>query len=275
MCGDFVNNFHKDNKLEIQRLHNIECIQHMQYTMEIIYVWHGKFEVTLNTTIYELNCGDIIFIMPYQLHTIKTIGTSDAIILDFPSDYVSSFYNIVKNKEFSSPTFKISKEVIRYADNNLTYDIDIVQSKAVLYMLCNEFLKNIQFYQSKYSPNSTVINGLMFMEQNSDENISLNDVALAVGVHPVHLSHSFTQKLGISFTSCLNRFRLTNVLKEIELSENTFSEIAYNTGFGSIRNFNRIFRAWMGITPKQYRENLKYNTNISAVKKDVQKSDNH
>jgi AraC-like DNA-binding protein len=40
----------------------------------------------------------------------------------------------------------------------------------------------------------------------------------------------------------------------MEQKDISISDVAYESGFGSIRNFNRIFKTHFGITPREYQK---------------------
>ena len=64
----------------------------------------------------------------------------------------------------------------------------------------------------------------------------------------------FTKNCEMSFTRYVNLLRCTYAAERIRgEKERTLSEIAYEVGFGSIRNFNRAFFSCFGMTPKDYR----------------------
>ena len=61
-------------------------------------------------------------------------------------------------------------------------------------------------------------------------------------------------ELGLTFTSYLNKLRLTEAAKL--LKENTglaVAEIAYSVGYSNVSYFNRLFKEEYGCTPKTFR----------------------
>ena len=57
-----------------------------------------------------------------------------------------------------------------------------------------------------------------------------------------------------SFVNCLNDIRISVVSKRlIEEPTRTVSEIAFESGFSNLSNFNRVFKKKKGMTPQEYR----------------------
>ena len=56
----------------------------------------------------------------------------------------------------------------------------------------------------------------------------------------------------MTFTTCVNVVKCSNALHLIkDNTTDTIAEIAYKSGFGSIRNFNREFKKIYKVTPKE------------------------
>ncbi|HHW09732.1 MAG TPA: helix-turn-helix transcriptional regulator [Firmicutes bacterium] len=96
-----------------------------------------------------------------------------------------------------------------------------------------------------------------YIHQHIDEPLSLKVIAGAVGLSSSYLSRLFRTYRGTTITNYINHERVEaakNLLNDPDLS---VAEVAFATGFGSLQHFNRMFRATLGCTPTQYR-NQKY-----------------
>ena len=84
--------------------------------------------------------------------------------------------------------------------------------------------------------------------------LSLSDLARAGCVSPFYLSHLFKNQLGISPIAFLLRVRVERakglLVAHPELS---VSQIAFGTGFGDLRHFERTFKRVVGSTPRKFR----------------------
>lgn len=92
-----------------------------------------------------------------------------------------------------------------------------------------------------------------YIEKHYRERLSLEDVAQKFYISSSSLAHSFKKEMNIPFNAYVNSFRVNEVKKQLADTKLSISEIALNCGFGSIAQFNRVFRAETGITAGQYR----------------------
>ena len=60
----------------------------------------------------------------------------------------------------------------------------------------------------------------------------------------------------MNFKKFLNQYRFEYAKNLIVNTDKKLSDIALESGFGSIRNFNRIYYKFSGITPKEQRQLL-------------------
>jgi AraC-like DNA-binding protein len=88
------------------------------------------------------------------------------------------------------------------------------------------------------------------------EDLSLSDMARAVNMSAFYFCKSFKKVTGMTFTDYLARVRIEKV-KNLLLNPNRrVSEAAYEAGFQSLSQFNRVFRRIAGESPSTYRERL-------------------
>ena len=79
----------------------------------------------------------------------------------------------------------------------------------------------------------------------------LSELAARVGLSPSRLSRRFNQQLGVSIADYRNRIRLERFL-EIYGPTTTVLDAALTAGFGSYPQFHRVFRQFLGLSPRAY-----------------------
>ena len=92
-----------------------------------------------------------------------------------------------------------------------------------------------------------------FIEEHSDEKLSLRRVAKAVNVHPNYLSERFKQVIGMNFVEYVARTRFERACKLLRDGDLRISEIAFAAGFQSLSQFNRVFKKFSRKSPTQFR----------------------
>ena len=65
----------------------------------------------------------------------------------------------------------------------------------------------------------------------------------------------YNSKLGMNFNNYLNSIRINHACDLLNESNKKIADISEETGFGSIRSFNRAFKSVMNMTPAEYRNN--------------------
>lgn len=89
--------------------------------------------------------------------------------------------------------------------------------------------------------------------------LSLNDLAEALAIHPNYLSQIINEKENKSFYDFVNAFRIEEFKRLIAIPENqqfTLLTLAYDCGFNSKSSFNRNFKKATGQTPSQYANSI-------------------
>lgn len=92
-----------------------------------------------------------------------------------------------------------------------------------------------------------------FIEQHCGEEISLTRLAKAVNISPTHLSEKFKQVTGVKFVDYVARTRFEKARKLLADGDLRVSEIAFEVGFQSLSQFNRVFKRLSGKSPTAYR----------------------
>jgi AraC-like DNA-binding protein/ligand-binding sensor protein len=95
-----------------------------------------------------------------------------------------------------------------------------------------------------------------FIAEKHGEELSLADVARAVNMSEFYFCKMFKKETGLTFINYLSRVRV-ETLKQLLLDPHKrVSEAAYEAGFQSLSQFNRVFRRIAGEAPSSYRERI-------------------
>lgn len=97
-------------------------------------------------------------------------------------------------------------------------------------------------------------NGLKYIEENySEESLSLNSVAGAIGVSGNYFSSVFSQEMKITFIEYVTKKRMEKAKKLLRQTEKHSSEIAAEVGYKDPHYFSFVFKKTVGCTPREYR----------------------
>lgn len=95
-----------------------------------------------------------------------------------------------------------------------------------------------------------------YIESNFQHQIKLEDIAATHNMAPITFSRFMKRHTGKSFIEYLNNYRIGYATQQLIESQYSITEIAYNSGFNNLANFNRIFKKFAGFTPTEYKTNF-------------------
>ena len=91
-----------------------------------------------------------------------------------------------------------------------------------------------------------------------EPNLTLADLSRQLGVNSTVLSYAVNYGFGKNFNDFINEFRINEVKEKLKNSDDsTLLGIAFECGFNSKATFNRAFRKFTGMSPKEFQERSK------------------
>ena len=93
-----------------------------------------------------------------------------------------------------------------------------------------------------------------YINEHYAEPLTLEMMADLVGMSPSSFSRFFRQHTDRTFTGYLIDIRLGQAARELVDTSQNISEICYQCGFNNLSNFNRIFKAKRGMSPREFRQ---------------------
>lgn len=141
------------------------------------------------------------------------------------------------------------------------YQFGIVQEQKNIH----QFLSNRSpvIVETTFSKNEYLNKFEKFVKQDKnylDSNLSLELVAEQFGVNKSHLSRIINTELGKNFSDYVNELRVEEAksyMKMPEFQNYTLISIGLEAGFNSKTAFNSAFKKYTGITPSEFRKELK------------------
>jgi AraC-like DNA-binding protein len=95
-----------------------------------------------------------------------------------------------------------------------------------------------------------------YIAKHKMEPLSLDSVAKAAGASVFHFCKVFHKATGLKFTDYVARVRLEDARTQLLNPNRRISEVAYDVGFQSLTQFNRVFKRVFGQSPSEFRERL-------------------
>ncbi|MDF2635941.1 MAG: two component transcriptional regulator, AraC family [Pelosinus sp.] len=131
-----------------------------------------------------------------------------------------------------------------------------LQVEAWMFESLDHFMDNM--LENRSSMNLRVINKACdYIVKNYHKNISLEEVAQTVHLSPFYFSRLFKQEKGYNFVDFLTKVRIEKAKKMLQNPDFTAVRIAAEVGYQDASYFSRVFRQAMGMTPNQYRNEIR------------------
>ena len=221
-------NFGTTEYYHIQSGSNLSFYSHMHNSFELLVIFDGEMNVTVDKTTYTLHKGEAVLIFPNQQHSFSSTREKH-IFWIFSSELVTQFSSQISGSLPKSNKFKPSTPVLEMLCNTMADD-NVLKKKGVLYSLCAEFNENAE-YAKISSTDSTFLNKILyFIESNYSGDCSLETVSKQLGYSYSYISRHFKKNVGMSFNSFVNQFRISRACYLLKNTRLTILECAMEVG---------------------------------------------
>ena len=206
--------------------------------------------------------GELALIFPFSVHSFD-FDLSKRFrfwIVSFSGNFVNSFLRMMENRSGKEKTFALAgtassfvKEALFEQEKETAENLLLV--KSALYAVTSLYLEAIPTEEKKASEKLSLAERVLnHVSAHYPEKLTLTSMARSLGYSASYLSHGFGKLFNMSFSSYLNLYRIDQAEILLLNTDLSIIEIADQTGFSSIRNFNYVFRSVYGTSPREYRK---------------------
>ena len=125
--------------------------------------------------------------------------------------------------------------------------------KGCLYIMSSEFLNSAVLVPSN-SADALMTDVVQYIADHYKSDISLQDIAREKGYSYHYLSRTFNKIFNINFKSMLNQYRMEYAYYLLQDTTLPIGQIAFESGFQSIRSLDHVCRQTYGRSPKEMRK---------------------
>ena len=248
----------RDIKIDIRTV--LDYPPHIHSDIEMVYIKNGTTRAFCNGEEYLLKSGDIFLTFPNQVHHYSDCSKDCRSILLIMNPSLAFGYTdtLMERTPTSAVYAPTENDQYLYEIIEMTYKESLVNpDKSVIVALSTaiigKLLKGYTF-QDINSPNALIARILKYCSANFREEITIRGIARELNISESHISHTFKNKLRVSFCDYINSMRLIEAARLLKDKNLTITEISNSCGFGTIRTFNRVFHKHFGVTPSEYRK---------------------
>ncbi|AIQ15915.1 transcriptional regulator [Paenibacillus sp. FSL H7-0357] len=106
-------------------------------------------------------------------------------------------------------------------------------------------------------------NVIKYIKENSNQKLTLDILAGVSNFSKYHFTRIFTSIVGVTPVAFVNQERLQKAVYLLAETNKTILEISNQCGFESVSTFNALFKKHYGKTPRDVRNSVRENSNIS------------
>jgi len=130
-------------------------------------------------------------------------------------------------------------------------------SKTSIHALMLDFLRGVKQPGSVENMPSWLNDIRALLNDKWNENISLNELARAVNVHPVTVCKYFHRYFGCTIGEYVRKLKIKRAITLIQTSSCSLTQIAIECGFADQSHFIRTFKQQAAFLPKKFRAFIK------------------
>ncbi len=263
--GDIMLPIYEIRKTDLTVKHNnyeLTFPEHIHKYIEIIYVFKGSQDVTIEGVSYKVTEGSAAVIFPETLHsysgTDKKYTADTAIVMCAPKLFGKLFPDI-SDYRTESPVITADKinSGLETAFSAIVQDNDFTVRFSWTCVIISYILQIMKPIRREGSLGADITYRLVkYIEENFTQDITRASLARTFGISECYVSKIFAQKFKINLRGYLGLLRSEYAAGLIRTTDETFTAISQAAGFNSLRTFNRMFRIAYGTSPKDYRDNI-------------------
>lgn len=251
---------------------------HWHEEMELIVIQKGQGIVRVDLESRRVKAGDIVIVLPGQLHSIRQYDTAlmeyENII--FKPEMLLSQKEDVCNGILLRPYLKRQEIYPHWIDGQAEYQKEMADCIRKIDKLCSNRPKGyqlgvkgylLQFFfllfmnEQPHKAEGTRQKSLDKMKQILEkiekdyaDPLDIENMAEYAGFSQSHFMKFFKNHLGVSFVQYLNDYRLLVAARALLVSSEDVTVIAMGSGFSDVSYFNRLFKKKFHMTPLEYRK---------------------
>lgn len=253
MLSKLANRKNADERLWYGKFQNITNTTHWHNECELIYVETGSLSVIIEEESYIVSEGQSIYIKGNVSHRISSandtviscIQFSPVLLKEITTKKTLSSPIILENQAIKDAMMIIHKE---FKEKNTFFQLKI---EAIIQDLFVSIFRTEATEDNNAPKSSTLtLSEIIDIINKEYQFITFEDAANRMYFSKSYFSKVFKRFTGMNFSTYLNLVRIEKSIEMLHEGKLKITEIAIQSGFNSIRNFNRTFYKYTGYSPR-------------------------
>jgi AraC-like DNA-binding protein len=256
---------------------------HYHNNYEISFITEGSGKRIVADSIQEFQPGDLVFIgcnLPHVWIADKetlnpSLRTLEMVFLQFTDRLLSPQLLSLPEFKYVAKALALSERGILIVGQTLNEVSELMLQMPYLkgFERMLHFFKmmdiigksdsNVQLASKEYlkvrftTGNKRIASIHEYLMNNYREEINLKRIAELVSMAEGSLCRFFKENMGVTLFEYLNRIKTDFACKLLMDHDLSIMEVCFDSGFNNLSHFNKQFRKMTGVTPSEYRKNLK------------------
>lgn len=251
--------YNGEERIWVGKYKNLNNLPHWHYDCELITAEQGNALISVDGKIFKLLQGQSIFINSQQVHYIQAEKNSILSFILYDNKLTETITNqLTLITPLLSHNYDV-KTAFDFIDHELQqkeafYATIIKQELISLVAMIFRHEKNITITKRLEKYNDMYKKLLVEIDENI-QFITFKEAATFMSLSEPYFSNYFHKMSGMTFSQYLNHVRTDKAIALLQKKNKpSITQIAIECGFGTIRNFNRVFKNITGFAPKDLPE---------------------
>ena len=261
----------------IRKFENKSCEKpqwHFHPEYEIVYIREGQGKRHVGDHIGNYEDGELIFLGPNLPH-LSFVEPKMEIVLQMREDFLGEAF-------IEKPEMQEIRQLFERSKNGLTFHgefkhhigrrlIALVDQPPFarligLLQILQEMALNSDYQSLNANGSALEVNTqdheriqaiYTFVEEHFQRPISLEEAAAVISMTVPAFCRYFKKQTNRTFTQFVNEIRIAYACRLLGDESLTISAVSLESGFNNLSHFNKQFRQIAGLSPREYRQNLR------------------
>lgn len=241
--GNSRGNYRFDARFYIKTTYNA----HFHRNFELIYAVAGQCVVQVAAQEVTVKEGQYLLIPPYAIHAFSMEEGCKLWVCVFSADHLGGESCCTLYAPFTC-----QGDVQQFLSTHLVFSPapDRFMAQACLYLVYDACLRADVLATLDFD---RILQISEVISDNLHRDITMAETAALLGFEYHYFSRLFHQLFSMNFRKYLNLYRTEQACTLLRTTQKDVSDIALDSGFQTLRSFNRAFKAATGQTPTAYR----------------------
>ncbi|MFQ9705743.1 MAG: helix-turn-helix domain-containing protein [Limosilactobacillus pontis] len=232
---------------------------HWHSSIEIVCVFDGRLDFNIEGQLFILKSGQFIIVPSGAVHSVANTPNR-AMVFQIPISTLERYLDYpekvdFKNGQVDLPEYKTIVKLIKHfgevdiaQTDGYKFDSEIILLK-ILKIIFTKFARQRSFVAS----NNQLKNVIIYINQNYQEQLTVNLLARRFGYNPSYLSRIFKEQTGISLLKYIYGVRINRFYQDILKTDRPIKKLMQENGLNNERTARKTFKEMFGILPSALR----------------------